>query len=159
MYTRILFRVFGWIKAHRTCSVEFSYRHGKRAHFIALVLPCSVGLVATQFLSLPCCGRSLMLLVLMSPWFLRTRTHRSFFPITWTVGIVQSSWKTRYLISVCSSAASSELLWLCLASLTLSWWRSLWSTRWRVPRQATEWRLALHFGRPLSPTNFPCRVL
>ena len=164
MYHRSLLHLSGfWIDwGSRDCSVEFEELAAETWLFLradvekdrvplrfSFVLPCSVDLVATQPLRLLCWGRLLMLLALISPSFLSMAGHtysQKILSITWAVNTVQKLWNTPYLISVCSSVASSGQLRLCLVASTRSQRRNFWLTVWRVLRLATEWRFALNSG-------------
>ena len=121
MYPRIRSGVFGWIKAHGTCSTEFEELGAEICVFVrtwegstfrrvcvAVLIRCISNTTseATELVQNFDAGG--LDVTIISIFGGHTYLQKSL-PITWAVGTVPNSWNYPYLIFDCASVASSGL--------------------------------------------------
>ena len=134
MYPRILSRVFGWVKAHGQCSMEFEQRGPENCVMVRTWEMSTIRRVCVAVLSrlganttmeakfvaktLDAAGPQTFVVSLQG-----SQAWQRFLQAIWEVGSVRSSWSTSHLISGYWSVASSELLHPCLRAWTRFQWR------------------------------------
>ena len=165
---RMLVRVFGWVKSHGRCSIEFEergceiwvmVRTWERSTFRRVCIAVLNRFSTNTTLEATVLGK---ILDAAGPDVAVVSIHGG--PHVLAEAFVkylgsQNYLSTPHLICGWWSVVSSALLRASLGALTRSHWRNLLWTAWKEQKLETGWLLVQLCTRPSSPMSCPCLAL